>query len=256
MVKDNEQIQVLKSRVNTVTYTSAVFRILSWANLSQSRYVCVANVHVVMEANDSSDFAKIISNADMVTPDGVPLVWVMRLKGRIKQERVYGPTLMLHILETAAQENIPTGFYGGSSEVVNALAMRMHSRFPGLNISFSYSPPFYPLTPEEDADIVRQIRDSGARILFVGLGCPKQERWMADHYKKLQTVMIGVGAAFDFHSGVKAQAPNWMQNNGLEWLFRLAKEPRRLWRRYLYYNPRFILLAIADLLKWAWANNA
>lgn len=239
---------VLKMRVDATSYSSAVLNILNWSQESVSRYICVANVHMVMEANDNADLKNIVNQADLVTPDGMPLVWMMRLKGQRGQERVYGPTLMLHVLESAEENHIAVGFYGSAPEVLDALIKRMQTRFPNLNVVYSFSPPYQEMGQEEDAEIVRRINASSARILFVGLGCPKQEKWMAGHRGKVQAVMIGVGAAFDFHAGVKPQAPSWMQKIGLEWLFRLASEPRRLWRRYLYHNPRFIFLAVADLL--------
>jgi N-acetylglucosaminyldiphosphoundecaprenol N-acetyl-beta-D-mannosaminyltransferase len=203
---------------------------------------------MLMVAHDSRNFRKIVNNADLVTPDGMPLVWMMRLKGQRNQSRVYGPVLMLHILARAARENIPVGFYGGQPDVLESLITRIQARFTGLNVAYSFSPPFHALSPEEDLAMVEQVNASGARILFVGLGCPKQEYWMAEHLGKINSVMLGVGAAFDFHSGMKTQAPVWIQAMGLEWLFRLISEPRRLWRRYLFHNPRFMVLAIADLL--------
>jgi N-acetylglucosaminyldiphosphoundecaprenol N-acetyl-beta-D-mannosaminyltransferase len=201
----------------------------------------------LMEAHDSCEFRKVVNNADLVTPDGMPLVWVMRAKGVQRQQRVYGPTLMLRVLEAAASENLPVGFYGSKPEVLASLTKRMQARYVGLNVAFCYSPPFREVGEEEDAAIVRRINESGARILFVGLGCPKQEIWMAGHRGKANAVMLGVGAAFDFHAGLKPQAPAWMQRLGLEWFFRLLMEPRRLWWRYLYHNPRFLVLAVADL---------
>jgi len=239
---------VLKMRVDATSYSSAVQNILNWSQESESRYVCVANVHMVMEANDNADLKSIVNQADLVTPDGMPLVWMMRLKGQRGQQRVYGPTLMLHVLEAAARENVAVGFYGSAPEVLQTLLVRMQARFPNLNMVYSFSPPYREMSQEGDAEIVRRINTSSARILFVGLGCPKQEKWMAEHRGRVNAVMLGVGAAFDFHAGVKPQAPFWMQKIGLEWLFRLASEPRRLWRRYLYHNPRFIFLAVADLL--------
>lgn len=223
--------------------------ILQWAQNSDSRYICIANVHMVMEAYDSPAFKEIVNNADLVTPDGMPLVWMMRLKGQRDQQRVYGPTLMLHVLEAAARENISVGFYGGEPTVVESLVRRMQARYGGLTVAFLASPPFRELTSGEDAEVIKQINESGARILFVGLGCPKQEIWMAKHRGKIQAVMLGVGAAFDFHAGTKPQAPVWMQRIGLEWLFRFISEPRRLWKRYLIHNPRFVFLAITDLLR-------
>ena len=235
--------------VSETSYQDATEKICSWARTGSSHYVCAANVHVLMEAHDSPRYKKMIADADLVTPDGMPLVWMLRWKGIRGQKRVYGPTLMLHVLEAAVVENIPVGFYGSTPETVKRLVKRMEDRFRSLKVVFAYSPPFREMNREEDATVVEQINASGARILFVGLGCPKQEIWMAEHHGRIHAVLLGVGAAFDFHAGVKAQSPGWMQRLGLEWLFRLLTEPRRLWKRYLYNNPRFILLALADLAR-------
>ena len=239
---------ILGTRVDATTYSRVIEMVQDWSAGQQSRYVCAANVHMLMEAIDSTEYRQIVNSADLVTADGMPLVWMMRLKGQRDQPRVYGPTLMLHVLEVAARERISVGFYGGAPEILEALLRRMQARYVGLNVAFSCSPPFRAISQEEDRAIVEQFNQSGARILFVGLGCPKQEIWMAEHRGKVNAVMLGVGAAFDFHSGLKPQAPDWLQSIGLEWLFRLFTEPRRLWKRYLYYNPRFVLLAVADLL--------
>jgi N-acetylglucosaminyldiphosphoundecaprenol N-acetyl-beta-D-mannosaminyltransferase len=240
-------IFVVGTRVNLTTYSDATDIVVDWSNRRDSRYICVANVHTLMEASDSQEFKRLVSGADLTVPDGMPLVWLLRLKGQRSQQRVYGPTLMLYVMEAAARDGIPVGFYGGKPEVLQSLINQMQARYQDLNAAFSFSPPFRAMSREEDAAIVEQINQSGARILFVGLGCPKQEIWMAEHRGRVKAVMLGVGAAFDFHSGVKRQAPAWIQRIGLEWLFRLIQEPRRLWRRYLYHNPRFIALALADL---------
>ena len=238
---------VIGIRVDSTSYSALTQQALKWAQGCESRYVCVANVHMMMEAFGSSAFKKIVENSDLVTPDGMPLVWILRLKGQRNQPRVYGPNIMLHVLAAAERENVELGFYGGKPEVLEALIKRMQARYPNLRVVFSCSPPFRAMSPAEDEAIVEQINQSGARILFVGLGCPKQEAWMAEHRGQVRSVMLGVGAAFDFHAGVKMQAPAWIQKVGLEWLFRLIQEPRRLWRRYLYHNPRFIVLALADI---------
>jgi len=239
---------ILGMRVDAGNYTTSTERIIRWAMDLRQCYVCVANVHMTMEAHDSPEFKKIVNNADMVTSDGMPLVWMLRRLGLPDAERVYGPTLTLHVCEAAAAQGVPVGFYGGSPEAVEDLVAELSNRFPSLDVRYAYSPPFRSLTPEEDTKIVKDIAASGARILFVGLGCPKQERWMAAHKDQLALVQIGVGAAFDFHAGKVKQAPAWMQDRGLEWLFRLLMEPRRLWKRYLYNNPRFMALAAMQLL--------
>jgi N-acetylglucosaminyldiphosphoundecaprenol N-acetyl-beta-D-mannosaminyltransferase len=207
-----------------------------------------ANTQIVTMRRHEPGFRELTTAYDGFPPDGMPLVWMLRLKGHRAQPRVYGPTLTLHLLAAAAAKGVPVGFFGGTPEVLDSLSQRMTARYPGLKIVFAYSPPFRPLDDREDEEVVAALRASGARLLFVGLGCPKQERWIDAHRQQVRAVMVGVGAAFDFHAGVKRQAPAWMQRLGLEWLFRLGQEPRRLWRRYFYNNPRFLLLALADLL--------
>ncbi|CAM3382781.1 WecB/TagA/CpsF family glycosyltransferase [Rhodothermus bifroesti] len=240
---------ILGMRVDATSYAWATKQIIDWAEARESRYVCAANVHMVMEAYDSPDFRAIVNAADLVTPDGMPLVWTLRRMGIPKQERVYGPTLTLWVAQEAARCGIPVGFYGGHPEATQGISENLSRRFSGLQVSYCYSPPFRPLTPEEDKKVVEAINASGTRILFVGLGCPKQEYWMAAHKGQIQAVMVGVGAAFDFHAGRIRQAPFWLQQMGLEWFFRLLMEPRRLWRRYVRHNPRFVVLVGRQLLK-------
>jgi len=170
----------------------------------------------------------------------MPLVWGLKMLGLREAERVYGQELTLRLCERAATVGLPVGFYGGSAEVMQRVLHNLTRSYPALNLAYTYSPPFRPLTSQEDEAVVHDIVTSRVRLLFVGLGCPKQERWMAEHKDRIPAVMVGVGAAFDFIAGTKRQAPRWMQNIGLEWLFRFAMEPRRLWKRYLYHNPRFI----------------
>jgi N-acetylglucosaminyldiphosphoundecaprenol N-acetyl-beta-D-mannosaminyltransferase len=202
---------------------------------------------MVMESYDGPAFRALVNAADLVTPDGMPLVWTLRRKGYPRQERVYGPELTLRVCQETAREGISVGFYGGHPEALKALVENLKARFPGLRVAYAYSPPFRPLTPEEDRAVVEAINTSGARILFVGLGCPKQERWMAEHRGRVKAVMLGVGAAFDHHAGRVRQAPPWMQRLGLEWAFRLLQEPRRLWKRYVKHNPRFLWLVAREL---------
>lgn len=243
-----DTIPIIGMKIYSINNLPLCNTILDKAKKGFASYICFANVHMVMEAFDSPAYKKILNSADFVTPDGMPLVWMMRLKGQKNQERVYGPALMLHVLEAAAQEKILVGFYGSTPEVLNALEEKMKKRFEGLNVVYAFSPSFSE-DLQKDQSAIEEIKKSGVRILFVGLGCPKQEIWMAKHYEELNAVMLGVGAAFDFHAGVKPQAPIWMQRVGLEWFFRLITEPRRLWKRYLYHNPRFVILAILDLLR-------
>lgn len=240
---------ILGTRTDSTSYSDAATRVLAWAGIPESRYICVSNVHVTMEAYDSVEYRAIVNGADLVTPDGMPLVWALRLFGVAEATRVYGPTLTVHVLERAATEGVAVGFYGSSPEVLARMLDACRRRFVGLEVAYAQAPPFRPLTAKEDAAVVHEINRSGARILFVGLGCPKQERWMASHKGAVNAVMLGVGAAFDFLAGMKPQAPAWMQRVGLEWLFRLGTEPRRLWRRYVYHNPRFVALLAEQYLK-------
>lgn len=240
---------VLGMRVDATSYGDGARRVVGWAAERRGRYVCVANVHMTMEAHDDPGFRGLVNDADLVTPDGMPLVWVLRRLGVADATRVYGPTLTLHVCDLAAREGVPVGFYGGRPEAIERLVPHLRSRFPALRVAFAESPPFRPLTADEDAAVVSRIVGSGARILFVGLGCPKQERWMAAHRGQLPLVQLGVGAAFDFHAGLVRQAPPALQRAGLEWAFRLAMEPRRLAGRYLRHNPRFVWNVAGELLR-------
>jgi N-acetylglucosaminyldiphosphoundecaprenol N-acetyl-beta-D-mannosaminyltransferase len=190
-----------------------------------------------------------MDQADLVTSDGMPLVWMLRWLGARHATRVYGPELMSGLLEAAGDAGVPVGFYGGTPPLLARLAARNRLRFPRLRMVYAEAPPFREPTLEEDRRTIQSIQDAGVRILFVGLGSPKQDRWMHAHKNRVQAVMLGVGAAFDFLAGAKPQAPRWMQSSGLEWAFRLVSEPRRLWRRYLTQNPKFLVLAAAQLLK-------
>ena len=204
---------------------------------------------MVMETHDDPEYRGIVNGADLVTADGVPLVWALRLLGVAHAARVYGPQLTPVLCKRAAEAGVPIGFYGGSDDALERMIARLRSRYPSLQIAYAWSPPFRALSADEVAAAVEEINSSGARILFVGLGCPKQERWMAQHKGMVDAVMLGVGAAFDFLAGHKPQAPRWIQNAGLEWLFRLLTEPKRLWWRYLYHNPRFLMLFAAQLAR-------
>ena len=243
------QRQVLGIPLQSGSLQAVTETVARWAEEGQSRSVIAANVHVLMEAHDSEHFHGLVRKSDLVVPDGVPLVWALRLLGSKRATRLYGPQLMLTVCELAAEKHLPIGLYGGTSDSLHDLQQFLWRRFPSLHIACSISPPFRPLTPEEDDAFTLEIVDSGARILFVGIGCPKQERWMAAHRGRIPAVMLGVGAAFDFHAGHVPQAPAWMQNAGTEWLFRLAHEPRRLWKRYLKHNPRFVALFLGQLAR-------
>ena len=239
-------LSLLGTRVASVTYDEAVAVVLDAAKQTAPHgYVCAVNVHSVSLARRDEAYRRVLNGALLAVPDGTPLVWAHRLLGgRRLPERVYGPTLMLRLCAAAARENVPVYFYGGRPGVAETLARRLAERFPGLKIAGAFSPPFRDSGEAGDDRLPQEIEamnSSGARLVFIGLGAPKQELFMARHAGKINAVQIGVGAAFDFHAGRVAQAPGWLQRLGLEWLFRLLCEPRRLWRRYLFYNPYFVV---------------
>jgi N-acetylglucosaminyldiphosphoundecaprenol N-acetyl-beta-D-mannosaminyltransferase len=240
---------VLGMRVDATSYEDASRRVARWARDGRSAYVCVATVHMIMEAFDSSAFQRVVNGADLVTPDGRPLVWALRSLGVRDANQVRGTDLTARVVELAAREGIPIGLYGGTPDLLETFARILERRYPGVRVVCRIAPPFRPLTPEEDETVTGEILSSGARILFVGIGCPKQERWMEAHKERIPAVMLGVGAAFDFHTGRVRQAPGWMQVAGLEWLFRLLMDPRRLWKRYARHNPRFVVLFSLELLQ-------
>ena len=206
-------------------------------------YVCAAPVHAVMVAQDEPDTYAALRGSTLTVPDGMPLVWAANMLGEQLPDRVYGPELMLRYNERCAERGHRVWLYGGRDQgSLVQLALSLRRRHPGLEIAGGYSPPFRDLTPEEEDFVVDQVNDSGADVLWVGIGVPKQEKWMARMRERLDVpVMCGVGAAFDFHAGRISQAPRWMQERGLEWTYRIAQEPRRLLPRYLYFNPRFLL---------------
>lgn len=238
---------VLGSRIDALSWDDALNRLLDWARVRESRYVTICNVHVVVSASRDAAYRDIINGSDMATPDGAPVAWMLRRQGFASQPRISGPDLMWALCKRAAAENLPVYCYGSTDATLAMLEVRLLAAFPGLRLMVE-SPPFRALTSEEDAEAVERINTSGAGIVFVGLGCPRQERWMAEHRGHVNAVMIGVGAAFDFHAGTVRRAPAWMRDNGLEWLHRLLSEPRRLWKRYLVTNTLFIVGAARQLL--------
>lgn len=233
-------IPVLGCPIDAVEWADARARIGRWAAAHESRYVCLSNVHSVVLANREQGFGRALRLADMATPDGAPVAWAMRRFGAPAQRRICGPDLMLALCDDAAEAGLPVFLYGSTQATLERLRDNLLRRFPRLRIAGLVSPPFRPLSDAEEDAIVARINDSGAALVFVGLGCPKQELWMQRHRGRIHAVMLGVGAAFDFHAGTLARAPRWMQRCGLEWLHRLASEPRRLWKRYLVTNSRFI----------------
>lgn len=240
---------ILGVGISAINMEMALEQIRDWIGRGAQTYVCVTGVHGIMESWRDERLRRIHNNAGMVTPDGMPLVWLNRLRGFEYVKRVYGPDFLLAVCERSLQTGWSHYFYGGGVGVAEKLSVQLIKHFPGLKVAGTEAPPFRPLTHEEDQAMIMQINAAKADILWVGLGTPKQEYWMSEHLGKVDApVMIGVGAAFDFLAGIKKQAPRWMQSNGLEWLYRLTSEPRRLWRRYLINNPLFLLLVFLQLL--------
>jgi N-acetylglucosaminyldiphosphoundecaprenol N-acetyl-beta-D-mannosaminyltransferase len=207
-------------------------------------------VHAIVESTRDPELLAKVNRFDALLPDGQPVRWALnQLHGVGLQERVYGPELMLRLCARAADEDIPIYLYGSSPKVIELLRQKLAVRFPELRVAGAESPPFRPLTPQEDDAVVRRINSSGAGILFIGLGCPKQDHFAADHADRIRPVQVCVGAAFDFHAGTVPMAPRWMQSRGLEWLYRVSREPRRLWRRYLQTNLIFLAKWLAAALR-------
>jgi len=231
---------VLGSHIDAVQWDEALSRIITWAERHQSRYVALCNVHSVVTAHQDDSFHSVIAHADMALPDGAPVAWSMRRDGFPGQQRLSGPELMCRYLAEAEKIGQSVFFYGSTENTLNKLLARIKSIFPALNVAGAVSPPFRELSAEEDQAYVDQINQSGAHVVFVSLGCPKQEAWMAAHRGRIRAVMIGVGAAFDYHAGTIQRAPVWMQKAGLEWFHRLCSEPRRLFKRYAMTNSVFI----------------
>jgi len=243
-----DRINVLGVGVSAINMGDALDAIDRWIDADQRSYVCVTGVHGVMESQHDPDIRAIHNAAGMVTPDGMPLVWLLKLARRRHADRVYGPDLMLAAFERSVRRGHRHFLYGSSEDTLAKLRANLEARFPGCRIVGTHSPPFRPLTAEEGAAVVRAIDDSGADIVWVGLSTPKQERWMAAHRPLLRApVLVGVGAAFDFHAGVKRQAPRFIQRSGFEWLFRMLSEPRRLWKRYATNNPAFVARVLGQL---------
>lgn len=241
-------VPVLGAPIDVITAAQAVAQISAWGRARESRYVCICNVHSVVTASQDDVFMRVLVDADMATPDGAPVAWMLRRQGIEGQRRVSGPDLMADYCAHAAASGESMFLYGSSEGTLARLQQRLRERWPALRIAGALAPPFRPLTPDEDAAAVRQINNSGAATVWVGLGCPKQEQWMAAHRGRIHAAMIGVGAAFDFHAGNVARAPAWMRDNGLEWLHRLASDPARLWKRYLVTNTAFVIGALRQFL--------
>jgi N-acetylglucosaminyldiphosphoundecaprenol N-acetyl-beta-D-mannosaminyltransferase len=240
---------VLGTRVNAVQIPDVIAQMQAWiASRDSCHYIAVTGMHGVTEARHDPQLRTALASATLVVPDGMPLVWLGRRHGFALKRRVYGPELMLRFWqETSSARHF---LYGGAPGVADALASKFSRQFPTHEIVGTFSPPYRNLSPDEDREIYSMINNANPDIVWVGLGTPKQERWMFDHHHKLSAcVLIGVGAAFDFHAGTMRSAPPWMGDHGLEWLFRLMQEPHRLWRRYLIRGTEFAALSLLELLK-------
>jgi N-acetylglucosaminyldiphosphoundecaprenol N-acetyl-beta-D-mannosaminyltransferase len=255
-VTNRDGAKVIDAYIHALSWGETLSRITAWANARESRYVCICNAHSVVTVSQDAEFQKVVNQADMATPDGMPVAWMLRRQGFVDQERINGPDLMWRYCEQAARSGEVVYFYGSTNETLQLLSAKLLTVFPSLRIGGVYSPPFRDESNAEDEVIVEFINASGAGVVFVGLGCPKQEKWMAAHRNRIHAVMIGVGAAFDYHAGTVRRAPLWMQRNGLEWLHRLCSEPSRLWRRYFVTNTLFIFGAGRQLLKNVFSRNS
>lgn len=244
-----QKVRVVNSPVTASPFDEQIKVILEWASNHLSKVVCVANVHMVTEAHQNRDFRAVLKNADLVTPDGMPLVWMMRMLGARNQDRVAGLDILLALCEAAPAQNISVFFVGSESPILNQMRSRLRDEFPNLQIAGMEPLPFRPLTSAEDEALIQQINASGAGVVLVSLGCPKQERWMADHKDKIHAVMIGLGGAFPVYAGICKRAPRWIREMGMEWFYRLVQEPRRLWKRYSTTIPLFLWLATKQLIK-------
>ncbi len=244
-----KRVNVLGVGVSPINIQMALETVNEWIKTDAHQYVCVTGVHGVMESQRDDKLRSIHNTAGLVTPDGMPLVWLGHMQGCKLIQRVYGPDLMVALCEHSIARGYRHFLYGSSPDILERLAANLKTRFPGLQIVGMFSPPFRALMQEEDDQIISVINSVQPHIIWVGLGTPKQEYWMSEHMGKVNAqVMVGVGAAFDFLSGFKKQAPLWMQKTGLEWFFRLLNEPRRLWERYLRNIPTFLILETGQLL--------
>jgi N-acetylglucosaminyldiphosphoundecaprenol N-acetyl-beta-D-mannosaminyltransferase len=245
------RVNVLGVGISVLNLPSALAAMAAAIRARQKGYICVTGVHGVMEAQTDDTFKMILNESFLCTPDGMPMVWAGKLADHRDMSRVYGPDLMLDVCAWSEKSGATHFFYGGAEGVADLLAKNLRVKFPSLRVVGTFAPPFRRLNADEEKALAAQIAAAKPDILWVGLSTPKQEKFMAEYLPKLDvTLMVGVGAAFDFFAGRVKQAPRWMQRSGLEWLYRLCREPRRLWRRYFRNNPLFVLKFSGQLLGW------
>jgi N-acetylglucosaminyldiphosphoundecaprenol N-acetyl-beta-D-mannosaminyltransferase len=242
-------VNILGVPIAAVNMDQAANRIEDWIEAGLQTYITVTGVHGVMESQNDPEVRRIHTNAGMCVPDGMPTVWVGRMLGYKNMKRVYGPDFMIELMRRSVAKGYTHFLYGGKEGVPELLKYRLEQRFQGLRILGTISPPFRQMTEDEEKELVDSVNRLSPVIFWVGLSTPKQERWMAEHFGRLNArVMIGVGAAFDFHAGLLRQAPTWIQKIGMEWFFRVCMEPRRLVKRYLKNNPRFIYMILKQII--------
>jgi N-acetylglucosaminyldiphosphoundecaprenol N-acetyl-beta-D-mannosaminyltransferase len=245
-----KRVNVLGVGISVLNLQTALDAIAAAVRNRRQGYICVTGVHGVMEAQEDAEFKRILNGAFLCTPDGMPMVWAGKLAGHSDMRRVYGPDLMLDVCAWSETSGAKHFFYGGADGVADLLARKLKEKFPKLNVVGTCTPPFRALNPDEVKALQAQVATAKPDLFWVGLSTPKQEKFMAEYLPKLDaTLMFGVGAAFDFHSGRVKQAPRWMQRCGLEWFHRLCSEPRRLWKRYFRNNPLFVLKFLGQLLR-------
>ncbi len=244
-----KSVQLIRTWVTNAPYQRFIAEIAEQARLRHSSYVCFANVHMLMEAYHDPSFKEVVNQADLVAPDGRPLSVLMRWQYGLQQERVCGMDLLPDLLRTATEQDLSVYFYGSTQETLDAIQSRLTEEYPTLRVAGLDSPPFRPLSAAEDQAAVDRINASGANLVFVSLGCPKQERWMADHRGRVEACMLGLGQAFLTYAGTEKRLPRWAHDFALEWAYRLYLEPKRLWKRYLVGNTWFLYNAFISIVR-------
>ncbi len=240
--------KVLDFPITALRLHEQIQTIIQWASERKSKTVCVANVHMLMEAHWNPEFANVLKDADIVTPDGMPLVWMMKKLGATSQDRVAGLDILASVCQSAPKRNVSVFFLGSQTQILSGMRSKLKKEYPELNIAAMEPLPFRPLTESEDEALISKINESGAGIVFVSLGCPKQEKWMSEHKDKIHAVMIGLGGAFPVYAGLQKRAPRIVRESGFEWLYRWLQEPRRLGGRYTKTIPPFMWLAMKQLI--------
>lgn len=247
IVREPPRLDIIGSKVTAAPFDVLTDVILDWARRRLSKYICVANTHMLVEAHQRPSFGEIVQQADVVTPDGMPLVWMLRLMGAKNQDRVAGLDLLQTLCHKAEKEEVSVYFLGSMDLILQKMRSRLQSEYPDLVIADMEPLPFRPLTLEEDQSLIQRVNASGAGLVMIALGCPKQECWMAAHKDQINAVMIGLGGAFPVYAGIQHRAKGWVRHMGMEWFYRLIQEPKRLWKRYATSIPMFIYLAIKQI---------